>query len=584
MWDDDWARLGIAPTTELVAIKKAYALKLKVTRPDDDAEAYQALRAAYERAQQWAAWARAHPEEAGLDATEGAAPAEASPPPPPPAPPTPEPAPHDPAPPPVAPERTPLPGAETWQDEPPRTAAPAQPPDDAPAPPAAPDLAPPLAPRSLIDALELAWRRDGDAALMQAWREVRATLDAQPLARQAEFSAAFAHWLVNLPQLPDPFVQALDAQFGWRGDFRTERLIGPALAQAVLATLAERLPQPVDPSLRRAADPLLRLVRLRETGRWGLMPLALLMLHPTLAQLHAGLGPSLLRRLGLDLATQTWLREAIQRGLWLRVGLCALAFVATAWLMTPNAVEVIGKTGAWAGSLCLLMLVGAFGGSFVNTGPGLTVGGRRRQLPLTAWRQNRLQPQLGLVWLLFSAWLLYLAGDVADDPRSHLVLTLLPHWAWLLASFGFGVAGLFAAWPLVPLHGLLVASLAPFVAFLFEAAFGAWLPGAGAACVGLAWLLAGAAVAVRRLPSPAPVVWLCRPVINTLVLAERWSYSLAMLPLAAAVGWLALREGEASMLTVFALWAVGLVVTARVQAALDTAALRWLPPAPADEA
>lgn len=52
MWEQDWALLGIAPTTELAAIKKAYALKLKTTRPDDDAAAYQALRGAYERAQQ----------------------------------------------------------------------------------------------------------------------------------------------------------------------------------------------------------------------------------------------------------------------------------------------------------------------------------------------------------------------------------------------------------------------------------------------------------------------------------------------------------------------------------------------------
>ena len=63
MWDEDWARLDIERTTQLAAIKKAYAVKLKVTRPDDDAQAYQALRAAYERAQQWAAWARAEAEQ-----------------------------------------------------------------------------------------------------------------------------------------------------------------------------------------------------------------------------------------------------------------------------------------------------------------------------------------------------------------------------------------------------------------------------------------------------------------------------------------------------------------------------------------
>jgi hypothetical protein len=54
MYSSDWNRLGIAPTRELPAIKRAYALRLRTTRPDDDAQAYQALREAYERAQYWA--------------------------------------------------------------------------------------------------------------------------------------------------------------------------------------------------------------------------------------------------------------------------------------------------------------------------------------------------------------------------------------------------------------------------------------------------------------------------------------------------------------------------------------------------
>jgi hypothetical protein len=45
-----WQRLGIAPTSDLKAIKSAYAARLKHTKPDDDAAAYQALREAYEAA------------------------------------------------------------------------------------------------------------------------------------------------------------------------------------------------------------------------------------------------------------------------------------------------------------------------------------------------------------------------------------------------------------------------------------------------------------------------------------------------------------------------------------------------------
>lgn len=47
---DDWGLLGLTPTTDRKAIKRAYAQRLKKTRPEDDAEAYQQLREAYDRA------------------------------------------------------------------------------------------------------------------------------------------------------------------------------------------------------------------------------------------------------------------------------------------------------------------------------------------------------------------------------------------------------------------------------------------------------------------------------------------------------------------------------------------------------
>lgn len=576
MWDEDWALLGIEPTTQLAAIKKAYAAKLKSTRPDDDAQAYQALRGAYERVQQWAAWERAQQAAPAPAAAPAALPVDL------PA----EPPVKPPAEPPAEPFAEPL--AEPPADAPPVAPRLAEPAPQAPPPPAqathaaAPEASTDAAvePQALIDLLELAWRRDGEAALRQTWAGVRATLDEQPLARRAEFSAAFARWLVNLPTLPNRFAGALDAHFGWQGDFRTERLIGPALAHAVQAVLAERLPPPVDPALRAAAEPLLRLSVLRGAGAAWRLHAVLLLLHPTLARLLGALGPAALRRLGLDQPAQAWLRDRIKRGLWMRAGLCTLLVAGAAWLGSGDAGAATGQTFYWLACICGSMVLGVFLGAFVNTGPQLSSGERFRAMPLAAWRQHPMQPGLALAWLLFAAWLAHMASDGGADLRAAPVLALLPAWAWGWASAGFALAGLFVAWPLEAMHGLVLASLAPLVGYLFDAALGAWMPSASAVFIGLAWMLGSAAVYSGRLRARGPAQWLCRPVMNNLAVADQWSYSLAMLPLSAALAWLALHETQVRPLTMFAIWALGLLVTAWVQARADTIGLRWLPALP----
>ncbi|MCR9003706.1 J domain-containing protein [Rahnella perminowiae] len=45
-----WSVLGIEPTQDLGVIKRAYARKLKNTRPDSDPQGYQRLREAFEAA------------------------------------------------------------------------------------------------------------------------------------------------------------------------------------------------------------------------------------------------------------------------------------------------------------------------------------------------------------------------------------------------------------------------------------------------------------------------------------------------------------------------------------------------------
>ena len=48
-----WEVLDIEPTMELNIIKQAYAKRLIIYRPDEDAEAFQQLREAYQMATQY---------------------------------------------------------------------------------------------------------------------------------------------------------------------------------------------------------------------------------------------------------------------------------------------------------------------------------------------------------------------------------------------------------------------------------------------------------------------------------------------------------------------------------------------------
>ena len=48
-----WSVLGIAPSRDRATIRRAYAARLKHANPEDDSEAFQSLRQAYERALAW---------------------------------------------------------------------------------------------------------------------------------------------------------------------------------------------------------------------------------------------------------------------------------------------------------------------------------------------------------------------------------------------------------------------------------------------------------------------------------------------------------------------------------------------------
>ena len=525
MWEQDWALLGIEPTTELGAIKKAYALKLKVTRPDEDADGYQALRGAYERAQQWL---KGQQQDAARQAAEPVAEVAVQ---------LPE----------LAPPDEPLPTPE-----------------------------PVVQPRHLIDELELRWHRAGEPALLDAWATARCELDQQPLSRQAEFSAAFAQWVLGTPALPDDFLKALNSHFGWLDDFRTERQLGTALAHALHEALDARLrPAALPEAVRELAAPLRAISALRGSPRaWWRLPWLFFLLQPLLARHQYALGKDWLQRLGLS---HGWLARCGKRSLFLRIGVATALCWGVGFALFRDPIIALGHAATWLFLTGLFLVGSVLAGAFIGVGPTLTTAKGRRTLPLQQWRRHRSQPWLGIVWVLFAAWLAYMDTSQGAGPPGG-VLSLLPPWAWEYTAWGFAIAGLLVAWPLDTLRGCVVVGLAPLVGYFVVAALGAWLPLPSCGLIGAAWMLVAAAVHEERfeLPNASPLRWLLRPMLNSLALVDHWSFSVALFPLALCAAWAVLTDQQAEPIRLLAIWVLGILATGWLQARADAWGLRQL--------
>jgi len=525
MWEEDWARLGIEPTTDLAAIKKAYAIKLRTTRPDDDAEAYQALRGAYERAQNWAKWQQQEAAEEAPAAVEPEAAAAA-------------PAPAEPV--------------------------PAPPVESAPPPTAL------VRPDQLIQELTLRWRHSGEAALLHAWaQEARPEMDQQPLNRQVEFSAAFAEWVLRTPALPDAFLQTLNAHFGWLDDFRTERLLGAPLAHALHEALDARLrPAQLPPGVRELAEPLQALAALRGTrGSWWRLPWLFFLLQPLLARYRDVLGADWLQRLGLP---QPWLAAGIKRGLWLRVAFATALCWGAGLLLFNDAIIAGGRAISWLLGTGLFLVGALLAGALIGGGVSFTTAGRRWALPLDRWRRHRSQPWLGLALLLAAAGLQHLQTVLSPGT--------LPEEAYDYGAFALALAGLVLAWPLDMLRGCVVAALTPLVGYFAMALLRGTLPLTACVLVGALWLLIGAAMHEERLglPESAPVRWMVRPVLNTLNLVDRWTYTTALAPLAFSTAWVVLADRQVSPTRIFLVWVLSILAVGWLQARADAWGMKQL--------
>lgn len=515
MQEQDWALLELEPTTDLAAIKKAYALKLRVTRPDDDAEAYQALRSAYERVQQWAKWSSEE------------------------------------APAPEAPTEVPTERLET------------------PAPAPSEDLAltaPRADPVTLVEQAETVWNEHGHEAFVAHWPYLREQLEALPLSAAASASQAFADWTLRHPAMPGAMLAHLETYFGWRDDYRSEQQLGPELAQALHALLDDVRPRLLnDPELLSQAAPLFSLDTLNAhpRTRWKAW-LAGAASAQTLARIKAGLGEHLLTRLGLQPTSQKSLDFLLLTGLLLRWApllllITAALFVATSDLQSASmaAVAVALSVMAWRGVSSIL-------GACLRDGLKVLDRAGGDAPPPTLAPAHRTWIGLGL----------FVAGALFGVFAGKWPTPIGDAWGFLCTAAGL----LMGQWALTADRSRALAASLIAALFVFHAMFGQLLAPATWAGLACLWTCVSSLAFEERLPSAivGPVATVGRPIGNALSVSDHWGSSLACwVPLAVALSSFAL-DGPRHALIIWGCWSFASFLLVKAQAAIDEAVLRWL--------
>lgn len=205
-----WDLLGMEPTQDVRAIKRAYSAKLKTTRPDDDAAAYQALREAYDWAQHYAKYYVAYDVEE-IDE-------EADQPLPQPEPQT-EPAPAAPAPVPM-PIVEPVPAFELSPVQPEVVVE-------------QESFAQGPTVESMLEDCARVWAHQGGKGLSQAWPRFQTQLEDMPITQYQHASRVFAQFVAEESDLPVDVLVALTRHFQWGVDFRADQQLGAQLAQGL---------------------------------------------------------------------------------------------------------------------------------------------------------------------------------------------------------------------------------------------------------------------------------------------------------------------------------------------------------------
>lgn len=539
-----WAVLGIEPTADTVEIRRAYAARLKLTRPDDDAQAYQTLREARDSALWWARWQDEAPDTVPPADDEGPVVSVDSP------------------------EVLPL---------------------QAPAPAAVAEPAVDLAAlqQQLISALDRHWAAGGAAHVLQAWPTLQSQIADWPLGERQGLSLAMADWLLACePTSVSPaLAHAFEAQFGWLADFRVERTLGRDRAEHLRRRL-ERLvrqhhfarqrpsasawsaedeaeAQRLDAQRSQQLQPVLRLQALLAAGqRWRCL-LWMVLAGAALRWVFVSAGAYDLSKVGLGEAERRRLARWFGAAIAIRVGMVLGVFQWVAQTLPGYALLAWPAVGYLVAMAALL-----------NAGTGVSdylLGGRWRSQRTQAW--DALAPAPWKRWLPGTGAVMLAASGVlaANWPPVDTQGPVAAAWALLF------IGGVVCLWPGERIAGQLAAGLVGGAVFVVSTLAPQWSLPSLWSWVAL-WVLMGVRVEAwhrRNFHLPARLLqlpWL--PILGSLALMRTHGLTMALTPLAlGAALWAAelLPPNGAALLTS---WGACLLVLALAQT-LALASVRW---------
>ena len=501
MCKSDWEVLGIERTADLPSIKKAYATRLRVTRPDDDADAYQLLRAAYGRVQQWARSAR-H-EDPSPEAL-------------------------------IDPARAVTSAGEEEQFT------------ELPAPPPEHGASEPIVGSAEVAAWaqRLASQRAADRTILfAAWSEVRARLLTVPLHLQTEASARFADLVIREQWLPVEIVEDLQRHFGWLDDFRAARMLGPERLHALHETLEDRIVRPItNPDVLNHFAPLIYLHRLGEQGRQWKAAWFATCLGAPLAELANSLDPRSRKRLGLNTDARLVVESVLS---WANIARMGALLLVVALLLLPRV--LVDRSADWA-----ILLVGPLVAAMVlyllKMAAAFISGLSRMQLQRDAAFQQRWD-RIREHWACAALGLALLAGVALFNG---LMADGLPiEFAGLPC-----LIGLLLAWPRQPNYSIVVLAGMVLMALIFSLPPFLRYDKPTLLCWMSVWMLGGLLTHLQRREIPG--LSLCfRPVTNSLRLCDRYGYKLALAPMVLAGVVLIAVDGIHGG-SVLAIWAVSI--------------------------